>query len=154
MKKLAITVARVAFSAWVGAACLFIVIILRDVQSPDLSSIEKARIAVERFPVYYQFAFTLLVPGSVLSLIGLKTSHKRRGLFIQTLVCIPLLLVTVDYFAIYLPLQEMTAATDEARPASFLDYHHASKRINAVQIAVTVMAAIALCWPVVAHNKS
>lgn len=147
MRNLAIAISRGAYSAWIGAACLFVVITLQDVQSPDLSSIEKARIAVQRFPVYYQFAFGLLVVGFVLSFAGANSRRGRRSLLAQCLLALPLLVVTVDYFFIYLPLEEMTAATDDARPASFVSYHKASKWINAVQVLTTLVAAVVLCLP-------
>ncbi len=147
MRNLFLTLSRFAVAAWVGAACLFVVVTLQDVQSPDLSSIEKARVAVQRFPIYYQFAFGLLIPGILLATIGLSRSDGKRCWPVRILVLLPLLLVTADYFWIYLPLETMTAATDEARPATFVDYHKASKWINAVQVSASLIAAVALCWP-------
>jgi len=147
MRNLAIAISRVAYSAWIGAACLFVVITLQDVQSPDLTSIEKARIAVQRFPVYYQFAFGLLIVGFVLSFAGVSSRRERRSLLAQCLLALPLLVVAIDYFFIYLPLEEMTAATEDARPASFVNYHKASKWINAVQVITTLVAAVVLCLP-------
>jgi len=147
MQNLCLTAARFAIASWVGAACLFVVIMLQDVQSPDLSSIEKARIAVQRFPIYYRFAFGLLIPAFLLTGIGTTNSGGKRRWTIRVLMLLPLPLITTDYFWVYLPLEEMTAATNQARPARFIAYHQASMWINAVQVSASFIAAVGICWP-------
>ncbi len=142
MRHLCLTLSRFAMAAWVGAACLFIVTTLQDVHSPDLSSVAKAEIVVRKFPIYYGFGFGLLITAFVLSLAG------KRHWFVCGLVAVPLLLTAADYLWIYRPLETMTVAVDQARPAEFIDYHNASKWINTVQVSASVIAALVVCWPV------
>ncbi|MCA9050660.1 MAG: hypothetical protein KDA89_18105 [Planctomycetaceae bacterium] len=139
---------RFAISAWVGAACLFIATTLQDVHSTTLDSVAKAELAVQRFPVYYNFAFVLLGIAFVLGCCGLITaSTTRKGVTLQLLL-LPLVLTAIDYVWIYQPLDAMTVNVQQARPAQFVTFHSASKWINIVQVSASVIAAIAVCWPV------
>ena len=147
MRHLCLTLSRFALSAWVGAACLFIVTTLQDVHSPDLDSVDKAEIAVQRFPVYYNFAFSLLGTALVLAVCGLHRVTGLRKYTILLLVLLPVALTAIDYVWVYKPLEAMTANVEQARPAQFVDLHSASKWINTVQVSASVIAALALCWP-------
>ena len=53
-----------------------------------------------------------------------KTTWTCRHLYLALLL-IALVLMLADYFFVYVPLQRMTAAVEQARPADF-DWYHTS----------------------------
>lgn len=153
-QKLCLATSRFAISAWVGAACIFIATTLRDVHSTTMDSVAKAELAVQRFPVYYNFAFALLGAAFVLGICGLiKATAQRKAVTIQLLL-LPLVLTVIDYLWVYRPLESMTVSVHEARPAQFVTFHTASKWINIVQVSASVAAAIAVCWPIEQNTGS
>ena len=78
VRSLCLTISRFAISAWVGAACLFVVTTLKEVRSPQLDSVTKSELAVLRFPVYYTFAFSLVVVALILAVCSLQSMPARR----------------------------------------------------------------------------
>ena len=154
MRSLCLTISRFAISAWVGAASLFVVTTLKEVRSPQLDSVTKAELAVLRFPVYYTFAFSLIAVALVLAAASLQSISPRRRWGAISLVLFAFLLSVVDYVWIYKPLEAMTAIVDQSRPAEFVTYHRASKWINSVQVSVSAVAALAICWPVPEKKES
>ncbi len=148
MRSLCLTVSRFALSAWVGAATLFVVTTLREVQSPNLTSPTKAHLAALRFPPYYALAFSLIGVALLCAMVGLRSAGRWRQVSAVSLIALALLLTTADYHWVYKPLEQMTAAAEQSRPANFVSYHHASKWINAVQVTVSMIAALTVCWPV------
>ena len=147
MRNICLTLSRFAISAWVGAACLFVVTTLKEVHSPQLDSVAKAELAVLRFPVYYMFAFGLVAVAVVTFAAAPHSISKVRRILSVGIAALVLLLTTIDYFWIYQPLAGMTAAVQEARPAEFVALHQASKWINTTQICISLVAALLLCWP-------
>ncbi len=147
-QNLCLAASRFAISAWVGAACIFIATTLQDVHSTTMDSVAKAELAVQRFPVYYNFAVGLMGAAFLLGICGLtKATTQRKAITIQLLL-LPLVLTVIDYIWVYQPLEAMTVNVQEARPAQFITFHTASKWINIVQVSASVIAAIAVCWPV------
>ena len=59
-----------ALVAWVGAAILFVVTSVREVQSTDFDSNTKDHLALLRFPAYYLFGFTLVPVASVGAIVS------------------------------------------------------------------------------------
>jgi len=147
VRNLCFTLSRFAISAWVGAAALFVVTTLREVHSPQLDSATKSELAVLRFPGYYMFAFSLVTAALVFAVCGAGAMGKARRWISIGLVGLVLILTGVDYLWVYQPLAEMTAAVEEARPASFVDYHRASKWLNTAQVSLAAIAALVMCWP-------
>ncbi|MEZ6132107.1 MAG: hypothetical protein R3C59_25890 [Planctomycetaceae bacterium] len=144
---------RFAMSAWVGAAALFVVTTLREVHSPQLDSATKSELAVLRFPGYYMFAFSLVAAALVFGLCASPAVSKFRRRTTLSLVGIVLVLTAIDYEWVYGPLAHMTAAVEEARPASFVNYHRASKWLNTAQVSLSAIAALLMCWPVTAGDE-
>ena len=147
MNQLCLSISRFALSAWSGAATLFVVTAIREVTSTVLDSTDKAHLAVMRFPAFYAFAFTLL---GVAALAGGISLCGQRRLRTATRVLIGLsfsafVLLIIDYVWIYRPLAEMTAAVQDARPASFVAYHRASMWINAAQLGASLAGAFLAC---------
>ncbi len=66
MTRLALCLARLCASAWVGAAVLFVVVAVGQVLSRQFSSEVTDRLVALRFPPYYLFGFGLVgarLPG-------------------------------------------------------------------------------------------
>jgi len=139
---------RFAISAWVGAACLFVLTTLREVHSPKLDSVTKAELVTLRFPVYYGFSFGLLAMALIMALCWSPIVSGLRRWTTLGLLSLILVVTAVDYIWIYKPLEKMTAATDEARPAEFVVLHQASRWINTGQVSASALAALIVCWPV------
>lgn len=140
-----------ALAAWVGAAAIFVVTAVHEVQSPKFTSPDKSHLAILRFPTYYQFGFTLVSVAMVAGLlaIGHPCLTKRRAVVFVLLVASALGLMLYDYYGVYAPLQTMLHAEEEgaARPESFQFLHQASKRLNTIDVTLCFLAAVVLCWP-------
>jgi len=153
MRHALLATARLTLAAWVGAAGLFVVTGVREVTTDEGylrdSAVRDALVAA-RFPAYYAFGFSLVATGTVCVVLlpGDHFGSSRRKAVVLGLLCAVLLLMAVDYVAIYRPLLEMVTPPGQVRPARFVQYHSASKWINAVDIGMCVVAAVLLCWPV------
>jgi len=121
---------------------------LREVHSPKLDSITKAELVTLRFPVYYMFAFGLTATALITAVCWSPTVSKLKRWSSLSLLLLILTMMFIDYIWIYKPLEQMTAAVQQARPATFVSLHQASKWVNTVQICVSLVAALVICWPV------
>lgn len=147
MRNLCLTLSRFAISAWVGAACLFVLTTLKEVHSPKLDSVTKAELVTLRFPVYYAFAFGLIAAALILAAFHAPNASKVQRSVSLAILALILALTVIDYVWIYRPLEQMTAAVQQARPATFVSLHKASKWINTIQICLSLAAALIVCWP-------
>jgi hypothetical protein len=151
MKSACLNVARCALAAWVGAAAMFVVTAVHEVQSRDFTSREKSQLALLRFPTYYQFGFTL-VPVAIAAAaiaVGHPAMRKKRSIAFFILIAAAFALMLIDYFRIYGPLQVMLQAegSGAARPETFVTFHEASKNINMIDISLCFLAVVVLCLP-------
>jgi hypothetical protein len=147
--RLGLAVARLAAAAWVGAAVLFVITALREVQHPGFDSATKDTLALLRFPTYYAFGFVLVstaLAGSFFGLVGRAKGHRRRIVVAASLLGLVLVLMVVDFVAIYLPIVGMITPVGRARSADFDGYHRASIVINVCAVALCSIAAGLLCW--------
>jgi hypothetical protein len=146
MRAFGLTVARFSLASWVGAAVFFVAVAIRPIRAPELESPQRALLAGLLFPGYYAFGFTLLSLAGVAILL----TRPRRWLLQFAFVVLALALASIDWFAIYGPLAEMTRlqwVEQAAPPASFRGYHIASMSINAVGMVCSLIAALLSCWP-------
>ena len=154
--KLCWTFSRCAITAWVGASAIFVVTAVQEVSSDQFDSLTKAALATLRFPTYYAFAFTLITAALVFGMAAgmqVKTTWTCRHLYLALLL-IALVLMLADYFFVYVPLQRMTAAVEQARPADFDWYHTMSKWTNAAGFCLWLIASLTACWPVQSVDKA
>ena len=146
--QLGLTLARFSVSGWVMAATLFVAILVAQAISQKFDSIILDQVTAIRFPIYYGFGFSLLIVsliGTALAIVG-KILPKIRGLAIIVLLAIALILMTVDYYTIFLPLLDLITPPGKARTAEFQSYHDASELINKMGLMISLMAALVLCW--------
>jgi hypothetical protein len=144
---MSIAAARFALSAWVGAAALFVVTSVREVQAPELDSYVRDILIGVRFPSYYLFGFSLVGIGLLATFAaGCLAPAKRGRLFVTAgIVLVALAAMLGDYFWVYRPLVEMVTPPGQSRPAQFVDYHEASKWVNFASLSLCGLAAIVLC---------
>lgn len=150
MQRLCLTLARFALSAWIGAAALFVCTSISEQIAPTFDSeIEiKNTLAAIRFPWYYGFGFGLVGAGFVCSLIGIRRTEQRgRWVVVAGSLVLTLILMAVDYVAIYSPLREIVTRPSGVRDARFVELHRWSERINTIDITLCLIAAFAVCWP-------
>jgi hypothetical protein len=147
--RVGLTVARFAAAAWVGAALLFVVTAVREVRNPVFDSATKDALALLRFPAYYVFGFTL-VTLALVAAVGsycLRTRGRQRiGLAAGVLV-IALVLMGIDFVAVYRPMVELITPPGRAHLAEFRSYHRASVWLNVTHVGLCAVAALLLCWP-------
>ena len=142
------TLSRCAITAWVGASAIFVVTAVQEVSSVQFDSLTKAALATLRFPTYYAFAFTLVTTALVFGMAAgmqVKTTWKCRHFYLALLIT-ALLLMLADYFFVYVPLQRIMVASEQARPANFTWYHTMSKWTNAVGFCLWSIASLTACW--------
>lgn len=144
-----LAVARLASAAWVGAAALFVITALREVRHPGFDSVTKDTLALLRFSAYYPFGFVLVsvaLAGTLLGLVGRQKGQRRGVIAAAGLLGLVLLLMVVDFVAIYLPIVAMITPAGRARSSEFAGYHQASIVINSCGLALCAIAAALLCW--------
>ncbi len=148
MQRLCLTIARFALSAWIGAAALFVVTSITEQRSTAFGSEVKNVLAALRFPAYYGFGFVLVGLGLVGGRMGIDRRHNRRRWWVLVgCLVLALLLMSIDYFAIYSPLFAIVTDPSGVRDARFLQLHRWSEQINTVDVTLCAIAAIAACWP-------
>ncbi len=140
---------RCCFSAWVGAAALFVVNAVAQVTFPGFDSIVRNQLALLRFPAYYAFGFGLVGTGLVsLAVIGrVRLMEPRRWRWAMSCAAAALLLMTADYLFVYLPLEAMITPPTAPRPANFITWHRLSTGINALHVGLTAIVAGLVNWP-------
>ena len=149
MARMALFLARFATSAWLGAASLFVVVSVLEVTNPAFDAITKDTLVALRFPMFYLFGASLVGVGWVGTLLagngaGLSRGRRRAALLLLALV---LTLMAIDYLWIYQPLLQLVVPPGQTKPASFAQYHEASKRLNLVNLLVCFVAVLLLNWP-------
>ena len=147
MSRFALTIARFASAAWVGAAVLFVINGVQQTTSGKFESMTTDQLVVLRFPAYYVMGFVLVGAGFIGSaLTGEAISFRRRG---GLLVLFGLALVTMlfDYLVVYLPLAEMITPPGKARPQGFQTLHRWSMIINSIDLGLVLLGALVACWP-------
>ncbi len=148
MQRICLTIARFALSAWIGAAALFVVTSIAEQRSTAFGSDVKNVLATLRFPAYYLFGFVLVGLGLVGGAMGVDRLRQRRRWFaIVSCLMLALLLMLVDYFAVYSPLYAIVTDPSGVRDARFMQLHRWSEQINTIDVALCLIAAIAACWP-------
>lgn len=147
MSRLALMLVRLAASAWIGAAVLFVINGVSQVTSGKFESITTDQLVLLRFPAYYLMGFLLTgiaFVGAVLS--GDQLSFRRRacllGLFGTAIV-----VMIFDYLVVYSPLAAMIDPPGKPRPAEFQTLHRWSMRINTLHIALVLIGALIANWP-------
>jgi hypothetical protein len=147
MSQIAITIARIVSSAWVGAAVLFVINGVQQATSGQFESMTTDQLVVLRFPSYYVMGFSLVGAawlGSAFS--GEQLSLRRRGTVLG-LFGLALGMMLFDYLVVYVPLAEMITPPGQARPQGFQTLHHWSKMINAVDVGLVLLGAFLVNWP-------
>lgn len=148
MQRVCLTIARVALSAWIGAAALFVVTSIAEQRSTAFGSDVKNVLATLRFPSYYCFGFVLVGLGLAAGAIGVdRLQNQRRWIALVGCLVLALLLMLVDYFAVYSPLYAIVTEPSGVRDARFMQLHRWSEQINTIDVTLCLIAAIAVCWP-------
>ena len=147
MQRCCLTIARFALSAWIGAATLFVVTSIAEQRSPTIGSAEKNVLAALRFPAYYSFGFVLVGLGLVGGAFGMDCRGRRRSwLTVVGCLTLALILMVVDYVAIYSPLYAIVTDPSGVRDARFIELHRWSEQINTVDVTLCLIAALTACW--------
>lgn len=149
MIRAALFLARFCCSAWIGAATLFVIVGILEVTQGGFDSNTKDILVGLRFPPFYlvgSILISLAWIGTCLAEFHPELPYRRRAFAILSLVAV-LGLMFVDYHWIYSPLVVMVNPPGQAKPASFVQYHEASKYINLAGLLFSWIAAIALNWP-------
>ena len=147
MSRLALTIARFAASAWVGAAVLFVINGVQQTTSGQFESMTTDQLVLLRFPAYYVMGFSLVgaaLVGSAIS--GGQLSFRRRAAVLG-LFGLALVTMLFDYLVVYLPLAEMITPPGQARTQGFQTLHQWSKVINSADLSLVFLGALLLCWP-------
>lgn len=149
LRTLGLWLARLAVSAWVGAATLFVIVGVSEVTTADFDSVIRDRLVVVRFPWYYAAGFTLVAVGTVGTALArghAQLSH-RRWICALGLLVLGLAGMTADYVAIYRPLEQMVTPPGKPRMQEFVTLHEWSARVNGVNLLLCAAAAGVLTWP-------
>lgn len=147
MLRTALTIARFCLAAWVGAAAMFVTIGVREVTFPGFDSATRDQLALLRFPAYYVSGFALVTLAWI-ALACCLIGRKRTRTLVVAAACVSLALVlmAVDYVAIYTPLAEMVSPPGAVKPAQFESLHARSEWINMADVGLCLIAALLLCW--------
>ncbi len=149
MRHFTLFLARTAITAWIGAAVLFVVVGVSEVIHADFSSEIRDQLVVIRFPWFYRFGFALIslsLVCTVLTASGPEFSGRRK-LIAAGLLLAALLLMTAEYFLVYVRLAEMVTPPGKPRTQEFQAYHKTSMYANFAGLALCGTAMGLLTWP-------
>lgn len=147
MSRLALTIARFASAAWVGAAVLFVINGVQQTTSGKFESMTTDQLVLLRFPAYYVMGFLLVGAAFVgSSLTGEAISLRRRGVLLG-LFGLALVMMLFDSLVVYLPLAEMITPPGKVRPQGFQTLHRWSMRINSADLVLVLLGSLAASWP-------
>lgn len=149
LPRLGLFLARFCSSAWIGAATLFVIVGVTEVTRGEFDSSVKDRLVAIRFPSFYVCGAVLVgtaTLGSVLAGHSDAFPKHRRIAAIAGLAAV-LAIMAVDYVWIYLPLLGMVTPPGQTKPASFRNYHEASKWINLAGLAICLLVTLLINWP-------
>lgn len=156
VRKTCLTVVRFSLAAWVGAAAMFVFVVLLPLRSVELDSQQKAQLPLLLFPGYYAFGFGLLSTAVACGIIARPVCRSSRlRAFWLALAVLALVTLAADRVWIYTPLASMIGeelATGNARPAAFLAYHQYSRWFNTAVWLLSLLAALGACWPQYGHG--
>lgn len=142
----ALVLVRLVLAGWVGAAGLFVVTSVAEQTSAEFDSTIRDQLATIRFPFYYATAIgccTLTLAGGVLcrSLSRILTA----ALLLSVLASIVL---GLDYWLVYRPLQDMIIPPGQVRTTRFIELHQWSRQLNTVHLSLILVAALLAALPV------
>lgn len=149
LSQFGLSVSQFSLAAWIGAASLFVIITVAQIKTGKMTSDVLDQLSLIKFPIYYKFGFTLIIAsliGSILAFAG-KTISGVRAAACVGLIALAAILMTVDVYTIYGPLEKMIDPPGQARTAEFQSYHEASKNINTLGLVICLVAEIGLLWP-------
>ena len=149
LPRIGLLLARFCPSAWIGAASLFVIVGVAEVTRPGFDATTKDVLVAVRFPAYYVCGAVLVTLGGVGAwLAGNSAAFPvRRRIGSLVLLAAALACMTIDYVWIYQPLLQMVTPPGQAKPASFIRYHEASKQINLTELLICLTAAGLANWP-------
>ena len=155
MRSLSLFLARIAITAWVGAAVLFVVVGVSEVLHSGFSSEIRDQLVVIRFPWFYRFGITLIAL-SLLAALAATTGNdfpRPSKIVVTWLLAAALIVMIVEYYAVYVELVELVTPPGKPRTPEFMAYHKASMWVNLADLALCAAAMALLNWPANSHNS-
>lgn len=148
--QISLVLLRLLLAAWIGAAVLYVITSVAEQTAPTFDSVTRDQLATIRFPLYYEFGFGIHVAGVVFGFIAWKSStpeNRRRLLIMFLLILLSTLLITLDYFFVYRPLQQLITPPGQVRSQQFIQLHTMSRHANEVHLTVMLVAAVLASLP-------
>ena len=148
--QISLVLLRLLLAAWVGAAVLYVITSVAEQTSSHFDSLIRDQLATIRFPLYYRFGLSIHVlsaPFAFLVWVNSTPQNRRRFLIVFLLVLLSSALITLDYFLVYLPLQELITPPGRVRSQQFIQLHTLSRHANEVHLTVMLVAAIVASLP-------
>jgi len=146
---------RLLSSMWCGGAILFVLVTVREILSGKLESMVLDQVVLLRFPIYYAFAFGLLIPATVATVLWWAiTPGKWTKRLCLAAALLGIGLLTFDYFQVYSSLREMLLPLGSARPHSFRQYHRWTEQLNTAVLVCFLTVAVVQSTLPARENKS
>ena len=149
MPHAALFVARFCSSAWIGAAVLFVIVGILEVTRGGFDAATKDMLVALRFPAFYRTGATLIGAAWLATCLARdrsELSQRRQMIAICSLLAV-LAVMVLDYAFIYQPLLARVTPPGVEKTAAFKQYHNASKYVNLLGLALTLIASVSLNWP-------
>ena len=154
--QISLVLLRLLLAAWIGAAVLYVITSVAEQTSSHFDSLTRDELATIRFPLYYCFGIGIHAAGAVFAfVVWVKSAleNRRRFLIVFLLVLLSSVLITLDYFLVYLPLQELITPSGQVRSQKFMQLHTLSRQANEVHLTVMLVAAIVAALPLQATES-
>jgi hypothetical protein len=132
---------RFVLCAWLGAATLFVVTGVREVNS-EISPAIKNHLAIVRFPAFYLFGFVLTGLAGICSVVVAASKEHPKGKLIAALCLLALGIMIADYIWVYAPLADLMSQPNARETDAFRTYHAWSKYVNFGILGILLVAAI------------
>lgn len=144
LRQLTFVLSRFLISAWVGAAILFVITSVAEQTHDDFNDNVRDQLALIRFPYYYLVGF-IMVGGSLAALAFTERHQFRIRWWLSIgLLSATLALMLIDYFAIYMPLQNIITPPGQPRTDEFTRYHTYSEYANTLHVGISLVVAMLL----------
>jgi hypothetical protein len=154
--QISLVLLRLLLAAWIGAAVLYVITSVAEQTSSNFDSLIRDQLATVRFPLYYCFGLGIHTAGIVFAFVvwvKSKPQNRRRFLVVFLLVLLSSVLITLDYFFVYLPLQDLITPPGQVRSQHFIQLHTWSRHANEVHLTVMLLAAIVAALPLKATES-
>ena len=141
----ALVVMRLVLAGWVGAAVLFVITSIAEQIFPGFNSATRDQLATIRFPYYFATGTACCTVALASGVLCRSVSRRLTAALVLT--ALASVVFALDYWFVYLPLQELIILPGLPRTDQFTYLHNWSRNLNALHLLIVLAAAVHSALP-------